>query len=239
MNHADYVAAAARELDDIQAVFDAQPVTAAVPTCAGWTLADLAAHVGLFCGFWSHVLCEGAGRPKPQVLDPPEGQAITGWFGDVGRGLLVEMGATPPETPVWTWYDPDRTAGFVARRVANELSVHRYDAESAGGACAPIPHALAADGIDEMITRLVLARTRTGQATGQTLHLHATDGGEWLLVLRPDAIDVTERHAKADLALRGAASDLELLLYQRPPLGPVERFGDASVLDAWYAEFTF
>jgi hypothetical protein len=34
-------------------------------------------------------------------------------------------------------------------------------------------------------------------------------------------------------------SDLELLLYRRPTLGEVERFGDAGVLDAWYREFSF
>ena len=49
----------------------------------------------------------------------------------------------------------------------------------------------------------------------------------------------TSRHAKADLALRGAVSDLELVLYQRPTLGDVERLGDESVLAAWQRVFTF
>jgi hypothetical protein len=34
-------------------------------------------------------------------------------------------------------------------------------------------------------------------------------------------------------------SDLELLLYGRPTLGPVERFGDDTVLDGWYRTFHF
>ena len=45
--------------------------------------------------------------------------------------------------------------------------------------------------------------------------------------------------AQGTLALRGAVSDLELLLYDRPPIGPVERFGQEAVLDAWYRAFHF
>jgi hypothetical protein len=50
---------------------------------------------------------------------------------------------------------------------------------------------------------------------------------------------VTRDHRKGDLALRGAVSDLALVLYGRPPLGPVERFGDERVLELWNATFTF
>jgi hypothetical protein len=57
--------------------------------------------------------------------------------------------------------------------------------------------------------------------------------------MNPDGLDVRREHAKGDLALKGAVSDLELLLYDRPPLGEVERFGDESVLDAWYRVFKF
>jgi len=75
------------------------------------------------------------------------------------------------------------------------------------------------------------------------LHLHGTDGGgrgdEWLIRMEPDGLRVTPEHAKGDLALRGAVSDLELLLYGRPPLAEVDRLGDATVLDAWYQVFTF
>ena len=57
--------------------------------------------------------------------------------------------------------------------------------------------------------------------------------------LRPDGLDIRREHAKGDLALRGAVSDIELALYDRPPIGEVERFGDESVLDAWYRVFKF
>jgi hypothetical protein len=65
------------------------------------------------------------------------------------------------------------------------------------------------------------------------------EGAEWLVTLQPDRIDVTREHAKGDLALRGTASDLALLLFRRPALGEVTRFGDDAVLEAWYREFMF
>jgi MDMPI C-terminal domain len=178
----------------------------------------------------------------------PEGDERRDWVSPLAQLLVQGLQATPPDTPVWTWYEPDRTAAFVARRCANELSIHRYDAQSARDACEPIDRAMAVDGIDEMVTRLVLTRDRTGQARGQTIHIHGTDSdaagddrppAEWLVTLHPDRVDAVRQHAKGDLALRGSVSDLELLLYGRPTLGPVERLGDASVLDVWYREFSF
>jgi hypothetical protein len=50
---------------------------------------------------------------------------------------------------------------------------------------------------------------------------------------------VRREHGPADLTLSGAVSDLELVFYDRPPIGPVERHGDEAVLDAWKQEFTF
>jgi uncharacterized protein (TIGR03083 family) len=238
----DHIDAAEGQLDGLCAVAAAGPTAAPVPTCPDWTVADLASHVGQFCGFWAHVLCEGSGRPKPSFPDPPAGEAIAEWLAAVSPMLIAELRATPAETPVWTWYEPDQTAGFVARRAAHELSIHRYDAQSARGRCDPIDAEVAADGIDELLGTLVVAGRRSGGATGQTLHVHGTDDGvpaEWLVTLGADAVEVQRQHGKGDLALRGAASDLELLLYGRPTLGAVERFGDPSVLDTFYREFTF
>ena len=38
---------------------------------------------------------------------------------------------------------------------------------------------------------------------------------------------------------RGSVGDLELVLYQRPPVGEVKRLGDESILGVFYGEFTF
>ncbi|CAN5649534.1 hypothetical protein BH24ACT4_BH24ACT4_16800 [soil metagenome] len=77
--------------------------------------------------------------------------------------------------------------------------------------------------------------------SGQTLHLHGTDHGEaeWMITLGADGVHVERTHGKGDLALKGPVSDLEMLLYQRPTVGDVQRFGDDAVLDAFHRQFTF
>jgi uncharacterized protein (TIGR03083 family) len=220
------------------------PLDAPVPTCPDWTLADLAEHAGGFTGFWTHVLCEGTGRAKTPFSQQPPGPGVADWYQELAGHLVAELRATAGDTEVWTWAPDDHSAGFVARRVAHELSVHRFDAQLARGHADPIEAGLAADGIEEIFMMIVvskgLGRGEGGRDEGQTLHLHGTDrGDEWLVALTPEGLKVERRHGKGDLALRGAVSDLELVLYQRPPLGDVERFGDSDALAAWYRAFTF
>jgi uncharacterized protein (TIGR03083 family) len=240
MEYDEYRDATAQNLDLFIDALRQGSLSEPVPGCPGWTVRDLAKHVGEFSAFWAHAFCEGTGRDKSAFPEAPDGEDMIEWVSLSKDLLLEEVEATPAETEVWTWYEPEQSARWAARRCANELAVHRYDAQSARGTSAPIEPELASDGIDEMLVVLTSLRERSKQAEGQTLHLHATDtDGEWLVTLLPDRVDVSQEHSKADLALRGPVSDLELLLYGRATLGEVERFGDESVLDAWRREFVF
>jgi uncharacterized protein (TIGR03083 family) len=238
VERAAHIDAVARESATLADVLAAGPRGAQVPSCPEWSVTELAQHVGRFTGFWAHVLCEGTGRPKPPAPDPPPEGDLGSWYRALADALVEELRATPPDTEVWTWKPDDQTPAFVARRAAHELAVHRVDAQLARGSHTPIDPPLAADGIDE-VCMLVQAQ---GEAAGdgRTLHLHGTDhGDEWLLALTPAGLEVERTHEKGDLALRGAVSDLELVLYNRPPVGAVEHLGDDDVLAAWYRAFTF
>jgi hypothetical protein len=145
--------------------------------------------------------------------------------------LADALAAADPATEVWTWTD-DHTAGFWARRMANETAVHRLDAELAAGRPEPVARDLAVDGIDE---RLVLLRYWRGadqlQSMRGTIHLHCTDAdGEWLLRL-DDGVEVTHEHAKGDAAARGTAFALLLVLYGRAEPSTLELFGDAALFE--------
>ena len=49
------------------------------------------------------------------------------------------------------------------------------------------------------------------------MHVHSTDAdGEWLVDF-DNGLAVTREHAKGDVAVRGPASDLMLVLYGRVP----------------------
>ena len=178
--------------------------------------------------------------------DPPPDDALVDWVAGANASLLTELEATPAATAVWTWFEPDHSAGFVARRCAHELAVHRYDAQSARGICTPIGTELAADGIDEVLDVLVTVREQSRRGSGRVLALRSSDvGTEWVITLAEDR-PVVERASQddppfegSDLIVSGTASDLELTLYHRPTLSPVDVHGDYTVLDEWHRAFTF
>ncbi|HZU71587.1 MAG TPA: maleylpyruvate isomerase family mycothiol-dependent enzyme [Acidimicrobiales bacterium] len=239
MRYEDLVAGVAREVGVLTTAFERVGPGDPVPTCPDWKVLDLATHLGEFIGFWTHVLCEGTGRPKTP-WNPAPANDLAPWFAEIGGHLVAELAAASGDTPVWTWSPTDQTAGFVARRCAHELTVHRVDAELVSGSHGPIDPDIAADGIDEMFM-IATDGPRAGAAgNGETLHVHGTDRpAEWFVTLAPTGTTVEARHEKADLALRGPVAELELLLYQRPTSAGIERLGDEGVLDAWYRVFTF
>lgn len=243
MDYDEHVAAVDGEIAGIVDAVALGPIDAMVPTCPGWMVADLVEHVGLFTGFWTHVLCEGTGRPKTPFPEMPEGGAIGDWYAQLGAHMVDELRASSADQPVWTWVPDRQNAAFAARRCANELAVHRFDVQSARGVQEPIDAALAEDGIEEilvMIEAFAADGGPAGRGRGETLFLQGTDRNvEWLLRLTPAGLEVEQGPAHGVLELRGAVSDLELVLYQRPAVGSVERVGDEAVLDAWYRAFHF
>src|SRR5439155_3667823 len=129
-----------------------------------------------------------------------------------------------------------KRSGFWPRRMAHETAIHRVDGELAAGrtvaTLTAIDPEVAADGIDEFLD-LMLPADVTFDAAG-TIHVHATDTpGEWLIRVGPDGVTVTKEHAKGDVAVRGPAQDLLLLLWNRRGPDGLEVFGDQSLLDAW------
>lgn len=69
---------------------------------------------------------------------------------------------------------------------------------------------------------------------GESFHFHCTDEhGEWIVRFEGSDIDVRSAHAKADVAVRGSASDLLLFLWGRKSPQTLEVLGDASLLTRW------
>jgi predicted lipid carrier protein YhbT len=122
--------------------------------------------------------------------------------------------------------------------MAFETLVHRWDAQTAVGGAEPFSAELAADGLDEHLANLPYFR-EVPRGDGETLHVHCTDAdGEWLLTRTRDGLAVAREHAKADVALRGGASDLFLVVLGRQPTDTVEVFG-ADALDPWRPVLAF
>jgi uncharacterized protein (TIGR03083 family) len=138
-----------------------------------------------------------------------------------------------PSTPSATWWPPDQTVGFWARRMAHETAVHRVDAELATGVADPtVDPDLAVDGIDEILD-LMLAGDWSEEphdaSTGQRVAV-ATAGGTRLITLEPESVAVSREVDRADARIEGDPSSVLLWLWGRVPDERIERSGDLDAI---------
>lgn len=214
-----------------------------VPTCGDWTVADLAAHTSRV-----HRMAAAALRGDelvngypPTVGFDPSVSSLAEYFTSGLAELNRAIDAAKDTEDVWTFVGT-RPASFWTRRMAAETAVHRWDAQNAVGDASAFEANHAVDMIDEFFDVYVPRKPADAfaDAQGRTLHLHATDAeGEWVITRHPDHIEIEHAHAKSTTAVRGGASSLLLVVWNRPVQPDVEVFGDASQLQDWQQAFSF
>jgi len=211
---------------------------ASVPSCPGWTTADLVRHTGVVHRHKAEAIrCGGTAYPKDLAWVPaPAGaEALFAWYRE-GLADLLDVLDAPPDQAAWSWAGDHRVA-FWQRRMAQETLVHRWDAQAAVGQTTPLSAELAADGVDEYLDVWLPRAEQRDDTPSGTVHVHATDAdGEWLVRLDEGTVVLTRAHARGDVALRGRAEDLLLVLWRRRPLDAVEVLGDRTLAEdllAW------
>jgi uncharacterized protein (TIGR03083 family) len=220
---------------------------AAVPTCAGWTVADLVEHLTVLLRWVRELAPRGVtDRPPERVTPaprPPWPEALDGLRREL-TGTIETLDALDPEFPSWTWPAQAKKAGFWHRRMAHEISVHRYDAEAAAGRPTPIETKLAADGVNEVLDTWLPAGRRKGATDMHgVVHLVATDASyEWYVRLRGSGValldtgtilDSDDHHPRAEAT--GTASELLLTLMGRLEPGVLHVTGDPRLVLALQA----
>lgn len=203
---------------------------APVPTCPGWSARDLVAHVAQV--YEHKIACTRLGRaPDPWPPDWPQAGEPVAWFRDAHARLLEMFAQSGPATPSATWWPPDQTVGFWARRMAHETAVHRVDAELAAGQPTAIDADLATDGVDEVL-RLMLegdwSEDPEDALTGQRVAIE-TGGRRWQVMLDRGAVSVSEGDGAADALVTGDPSDVLLWLWGRAPDDEVSKAGDTEL----------
>jgi uncharacterized protein (TIGR03083 family) len=219
-----------------------------VPTAPEWTLVELAEHVGFAFRWMTTIVATRAmtpvrdqdtqGRPAPD--DPAQ---LPAWLREGAAELVGAVRSVGPSTPVWTWAGGPQPSEWWLQRMLYDLVVHVADAALALHEPVTIEAPLAAAGIDEWLTILPFVHDDMTEALppGRSMHLHALDGGEWLLRGTPDGLAWERGHVKADVAVRGDAGALYLLLNRRLAAddSKVEVLGDRPILDTWLARTIF
>ncbi|GAA2165482.1 maleylpyruvate isomerase family mycothiol-dependent enzyme [Pedococcus bigeumensis] len=217
-----------------------------VPTCPGWTLFDLAEHVGQGRRRWATIVAFGPADQRPAGTAPTDGppaprahEALQRWLAESVAELDAALRDAGPDRGCWAWWPESQsplTAGAVARHQLQEVAVHTYDAQVGLGAPQPLPDEAAVDGVEEFLSTCN-ATTYPWPHAPATLDYVSTEGPAWRLWLDGDGARfarLPDGGAPADAATltgRGSASQIVLSMYGRIPVRSLTLEGDSQVLD--------
>ncbi|MFC6236616.1 maleylpyruvate isomerase family mycothiol-dependent enzyme [Longivirga aurantiaca] len=223
---------------DFEAMLEASTdLGAEVPGCPGWDVAALLSHV---LGVYRHKL-------ETLRTDANPGDRSEGGWGVVPEGVDVRdeirttyvelreiLSARDADEPTFAWWPSEQTVGFWHRRMAQETTVHRWDAESATDGpdgAGDVPEDLAADGVDELLGWLRWPWDDVPQpgATGQRV-LVAADDHSWTVTLNETSVEVVGGAGEADALVAGPASGLLLYLWGRPGEHGIATTGDETAI---------
>lgn len=241
----DFRAALLEQTDRFADQIAAGDPAAPVPSCPGWTLRDLAEHIGGGHRWAAQIIADRRAQPleRGDVRDgrrPEDPDAADAWLRAGAGAIIAALDRVGSDARVWTFTGP-RPAGFWARRRLHEVVVHCFDAALATGTAIDMPPELCADTISEWIDLALLNRRGpVALDRGRSIHLHANDGelgptGEWTIVHDDQGLEWAHDHRKGTVALRGPATGLLLALTRRATAAEagVEIFGDTTVWDGW------
>lgn len=212
---------------------------AQVPSCPDWVVRDLVRHQG-GVHRWATGYVTGPRTESWDVgLDDVVGEwpadaDLLAWFTDGHGALITALAGADPDLNCWALF-PGQPRAVWARRQAHETTIHAADAElAAGGHPAPVPAALAVDGIDELLTCFITrpgGRLRT--KAGARLRVSCTDyPASWLVSIEPEqVVTMPDGTGDADCQLSGPASDLYLALWNRRSSEDLAIDGEKPVLE--------
>jgi uncharacterized protein (TIGR03083 family) len=243
MDHRQHCDLLADEIEHFAEVIDGEPTAVLVPSCPGWSLADLTGHLGTVHRWAEHLVrVRAQERISGAAMALGEPQASARWLRAGGEVLLSTLREADPAAPMWAW-GGDQHVRFWSRRQLHETMVHRMDAELALGRAPGASPAVAADAIDEHLANLPRAaafslRVANLHGHGGRLAFVASDAASsWVVTLRPNGFDVVADLGPSDVVVQGPAVTLLLVLYRRLPLGAdgIRVAGERPLVELWLA----
>lgn len=239
MEQRDYLRALRRETDAILEVARFG-LEAAVPSCPGWQVGDVVAHVGQAMNWMSEIVETRAqapiwSQPNDHGFDWRAPGTLDWFVGSRDRFLAVSE-AADPEEPVWSWTGDNRVL-FWLRLEAMEAALHRWDAQGARGEREDIDRELAADVVGATIGWFLPARRRrsTLPDRGERYLFDQTDGpGRWSVRFADGTVMPGEGSEEADATAAGTASDILLFIWGRVPVSALRVSGTAEIMERFF-----
>ena len=199
----------------------------AVPTCPGWSVVDLAEHLGMIHRWSASTVLSGQPNKQPDVrLAEP----LAEWYASQATALLAALAAVEDDEPAPNFTRTNQTARFWKRRQAHETVVHCVDLARATGTGFGVTAEIGADGIDEVLRVPVAFFHARGSGVDlpAPVTVRPTDVDRvWTVAIAGDAFTVTEE-AGANAVITGTAVDLYLGLWGRGDRSRLTVSGEAA-----------
>jgi uncharacterized protein (TIGR03083 family) len=234
----------------VHTVRGADPATP-VPTCPGWTLADLVKHHGTTHRWTEHVVRTRAtervwAREVPLDL-PDDPSAFPDWTARSAEAALRTVREVDPDLPMWS-YGADQRVAFYPRRLLFETVIHLADAELALGREPRIAPGTAADGIEEFLENLPhhswMTEPVRALPDGSVAFLARDTGAAWTIAFGRAGFSWAKTAScgsPVSATVTATTADLLLLLYGRRAPEPARCTvdGDRGALERWLAATAF
>jgi uncharacterized protein (TIGR03083 family) len=215
-------------------------------TCPGWTMRDLAAHLGRVHRRTIDLVDQGLTDRFPDPVSAPEDDVVP-WAAATAQRMVAALGSIDPTSSLYSWHEPDQTAGFWIRRMAHETAIHRLDAEIAINDVVSLSPGLAADCISEVLEVMLTGVPPWGNwmPIDKVVYLACTDVEQsWMVELGAfegtsprsgkhyeelPAMEFVTDVVDPDVAITGSAHALASWIWGRGSLADLTVDGDLTV----------
>jgi uncharacterized protein (TIGR03083 family) len=241
----EHLAALDRSGNALRAAAASAGLDAKVPTCPAWNVTKLVIHQGMVHR-WAAANLRGdtAHDTSASQAEARAAADLLAWYSEGLVALVATLQQTADDAKANVFLrDAPPPRRFWARRQAHETTIHSVDAVAAVHGRWPtasevnIDAALAADGIDELLTGFVTrGKGRLHAAEPYTVLVRTADTGHrWTVRISDGPIVTTPGDtARPDVVLSGTAAQLYLSLWNRADELTTEGRGD--IVEQWRSE---
>jgi len=220
-----------------------------VATCPGWTVLDLAEHLGVIHR-WAEELVRLQSPVRIPRNAPPSlrDDVNPEWIMEGGSQLVATLLAANPDDAMWAW-GLDQHVRFWSRRQLHETLVHRMDLELAAEIEPSADAIIAVDAVDEYLSNLEKVAKHSPELSllrgrGERLAFRISDSVSeelWSITLSDEGFSVSRSEGNFDAELVGAPVDVLLAILRRRGLdhGNAEVRGDRRLIDFWLMHSAF